>query len=425
MSAISRLIYAEKQEDFQQLSGIDASIPSFATYVFLYNHVLCEETLTESLKKALYLNPYFSGRLKNIDTSAPFITACDSGALFVSETYDEDILCFYSSDSPYLERSYIRSEINTPTDEYTPVLQIKLSKYRNGSILGVSSHHSVCDGASFFDFLNNWGKLARGEEPTPAVFDRQLFKQLALGEGLSPDENFPIMKVDSEWRWPENKSATKSFRLTVSFTKQLMKNAKANGLKESVGIETSLWVAYLWKLLVSLQASGDITTPLVQTYNTRALLNMDKGYFGNAVAFSKLQLEKEELTKLPIETIAKYILHDYYNLIKNPDRCRRNIAFWEARMHDKTVKQYKHEAVQLHRQGIAIAINNLTTQPIYDIDFGSGAPVWSEFPDRGVLFRYVKALPSPEKNGDIILLVTLPDAEMAEFSKHLSPIPGS
>lgn len=423
MTVISRVIFAGRKESFQPLNGIDTALPGFATYIFLYDDALCDERLIKSLEKALHLNPYFSGRLKNINTAEPIITACDSGVLFATESYDENILCFHSNNSPYMERSYIKPDIFF-VDEYTPVLQIKLSKYRNGSILGVSFHHNVCDGQSFFNFLHNWGKLARGEQPNEVVFNRRLVKELAIGDGVQPAEKFPVVKVGREWAPPKTKSAIKNFRLTAGFIKQLLKNAKSNGVKESVGLETNLWIAYLWKLIDSVQTS-DGQFPLVQIYNTRALLNLPKGYFGNTVAFPILQLEGEELVDIPLEAITKYIQLSYYQLIRNADQFRKDIAFWDTLKHERKVTQYRHQALKLLEEGRAIVINNLTTQPIYDLDFGSGVPIWTDFPNRGLAIRYVQALPAPEKNGDIILLVSLPDAEMAEFSKHLTPIPSS
>ena len=278
MYVSNKIIVSNKSGDAQILNGTDLIFSGFSTHVFFYDHILCETILIESLKKALHLNPYISGRIKKVNSSEFMITACDSGVLFFVETYNEKICTFYSSDSSYLDRSFINLN-NSAFDEYTPLLHVKLSLYENGSILGVSFYHTACDGVSFFDFLNSWGKLARNEKVNAPDFNRNQVKKLAIGDGEHAVKNIPSVKFDYSLLTPRKKSSKGVFRLTSSTINGLFKKIKKTETKDHAGLKYAVWQAYIAKLILSNQTSGSDSVSITLVYNSRSLLGVGKILF--------------------------------------------------------------------------------------------------------------------------------------------------
>ena len=124
---------------------------------------------------------------------------------------------------------------------------------------------------------------------------------------------------------------------------------------------------------------------------------------------------------MTLETIAERILSLRDTLGDSPECLYKDIAYWDARMREGTVQQHCYVGCKLSIEG-GLYFNTSIKQPIYDIDFGSGAPVWYETPGREMGYRSIRAFPAPEKNGDIILYVTLPEPELTRLSKHLDSV---
>lgn len=406
----------------QRLNAVELMLTDYVSYVLIYDHILCEKKLINSFKKALNLTPYLSGRIKGIESRNPIITGNDSGVLFVSEHYDQKINNTTPISAPHIKNSCINIG-RQHFDEDTPVLQVKLSKYKNGSTLGLHFHHSVCDAVSFINFLKGWAAIARNEEPFTFLFNRNLLRRNAYGRGAHPSKSFPVKKLSGTWRLSKGRSHKSTFRLTSKFLTRLLKQAKAKGIQEEVGLKHSLWSAYIWKLMAS--ACHDFsfdTTNLLLVYNTRKLLNLDKNYFGNAIAFPLLRESRDELRQKSIESIGEKIHSCYIDLINDPIQVRKDIAFWNKKIGYDEGLQHVYESLALMSEGKTISINNLSTQPIYDIDFGSGNPIWFEHIDLESGVRDVEAFPSPERNGDIILFISAPKPELLEISRHLNLI---
>ena len=406
-----RIIFSGRNLDPQPLSGLDVLRNGYVNLYFVYDHLLDEEILIKSLEKALFLNPYFCGRIMDLDTSVPIITACDSGVLFYVETFSEKIQCFLSIGEKHVKP--IKSIIH----KHSPLLQIKLSNFINGSILQIAYSHCVCDGQSLFDFLHYWSQLARNKEPGDFHFDRTAYKKLSLGDGVNPDKLFPVFTPDKKIFELPYESINRTFRLTSDFVDGLVNDALMHGIKNDGGLRNSIWTAYVCKLVTSVLKTDQSIVSFISVSSSRFLLGLKKEYFGNATMTSYLKFKKHKIPSTSIEAIAERILSFRNKLITSCDNLRIDIAYWEARVRDKKTDNCIYEVTKHLLNKSGVYFNNLTSYPIYEMDFGSGPPVW--FNPRLSGSQSVFATSSPEKNGDIILYVGLPVDEMTELSKHL------
>ncbi len=155
----------------------------------VYNKRLDETTLISSLKKTLALFPYLTGRLFFDKMGLPYIKANNAGVLFTTE--EKNIpLPNYTNDNPvnFQASNYMHNICKQQRDENTPLLQIKLSQYLNGSILGFTSDHIQLDGFSSGLFMNAWAAIACCEEPPKPIIGRYQLTEMAEGSGEHPDD---------------------------------------------------------------------------------------------------------------------------------------------------------------------------------------------------------------------------------------------
>lgn len=419
MTESIEILHSGKKALSQRLSGFDLVFSSFFTLVFLYNHKLSEKKLIDSLKKAMQLNPYICGRLKGLESTKPIITAEDDGILWITQFYNKEIEDFIGYLDLHPDEGLIVPQ-NPAVNENTPLLQIKLSLYRNASALAVTFHHAVCDMPAFLNFLVDWAKLSRRKEPGSVDLNREHFHEVKLEDDNYKNNFFPVTGVNNDLLERKRSPSWKAnFLLTGEFMQKLLSDARLKGFKGGFGAKDSLWISYVWKLIVKNRSSTYTKSTFSQVYNSRCLLGLNTNYFGNAGIFPFFHMNVSEVNGAPIEAIAKRVLSLRNKVLGEKDNLRRNIAFWDLVLEKKKLQNYWPAITEFLLNG-EVLINNLSKLPFYSLDFGSGSPVWVDFPNREKPFRNIHVLPSPNDKKDVVLFVTLPKVELEKFAQESS-----
>ncbi len=403
----------------QSLNGIDLKLQGFVSFVYIFSRPLCEEAMIDGLKKALHKYPYLSGRIKNLQTNKPVKSACDSGVLLSVERYNEGIPEKLHDNAELIARSCINPDSALEPDDI-PVMQIKICHYKNASTLGISYDHAVCDGWSIYNFVNDWGKLSRGldREIEDWEMDRNTYGEMSLGDGSIESTHIPIVQSSRQLSQPKDEPCqAKTFRFSKADIDKLVANAVNKGVDNVRELKYGLIPAVIWKTIASNASNMGDYLSFTQVYDSRSLLGMGKHYFGNALVFSFLEKEKQLFFDMSVEEIGSEILSMRNELQEHSDDIRVEIAYWKRLIEKNKVGEYQYGAIERYIQG-QVYFNNMTKQPIYDVDFGEGPPIWFDYPGRTNWARHISALPAPEGNGDIIILVTLPEDEMARFSQQ-------
>ena len=423
------MVFSESKAEPQLLNGIELISPCFVELIFIYDHVLCEETLLDSLKKTLHNAPYITGRVKDIYSPEPLWTANDEGLPFIVDKHENDISCFTASEGPHLERirDYRVDKLSCATDENTPVLHIRLSLYNNSSILTLYINHLVFDFLSILSFFDSWTKVARGEAPEKLVFDRQLIRQRSIGECDSTHPIIPAITEDEieASEVPKISNIRKTFRVKADTLAQWINDTNEKDMNYT-GIKYCLLPAYLLELSARHRIEKQGTIKYTQVNNYRSLLGISRSYIGNAAEPTFFEVDFEEFSSMSSEDIAKKIWSLRDTLAKNPEIIGQAIGFWSKIMREGKLQKC------FRKVGTAEALdqlyyNDASKTPVYELNFGTGNPVWFEptWLDHTIPFRYFLVFPAPEKNGDLILYTLLPENEMNELSKHFETVPGS
>ena len=425
------VIFAGTTSEPEILTCLDLFTPCWADTTVIYDHILCEKTLKDSLGKALSHAPHISGRIKFGDGTKPMLTAEDEGVLFTSISYDENISCLTSCNSLHFERlNTTLNQINQQslTDEYSPVLQIMLSIYQNASILTLFINHLVFDLLSVANFLDNWSKVARGLNPVPLTFNRDLLRQGAIGNGESiPHAIMPVIETKNcpkvEITAPRIR---RTFRIEVNKLNKWKHIAAAHNISQR-GIKYCLLPAQILKLTSKFRASERKNIGYVQLNNLRSILGLSRYYFGNVVEGTSFEISSLELSRTSFPEIAKKIWSLREILANKPGVTGKAIAFWERKMRQGQLHNYLRKSFDVLCDRGELQLNDCSKISLYDVDFGSGKPSWHEVPLIGRSFpgRVCVILSAPEKNGDLILHAVFPESEMNELCKHFTPVPGS
>lgn len=403
----------------QPLTGLDVGMPVDSFCIALvYPLPLDELRLITSLQKALDQTPYFSGRLFGIGSTLPLAIPNNEGALFSCNTCASSMPVFGIDRplKPYLPK-IVHCISGFGFDHHTPLLQVQLTNFPDGCILGISISHALCDGASMLEFMQCWAGHALQQPSRPAPgWNRRDVQQMATGDGSAPSPQSSIVELKQPLLLNTQPVDTDVFRLPSWMLEQLFKKYRDGDEGPHHRISRQdIVVAFLYLLLLR---SGNITEncrSLSIVCNIRQVLELPATYLGNAVCLRHLEPNTDSLHAMDVPTIARQV-RKLQSGITAKD-LRRDLAFWQRRSADGTAAQFMPIATQLALSG-GILIDNMSKFVFYDLDFGSGAPIWIDTPpptSPAPVVRGVLMLPAPPDLGGIDFHVSLPPEEMTNL----------
>ncbi len=414
----------------QPLTGFDTGMPVDSFCIALvYQQPLDELLLIAGLQKALDQNPYFSGRLFGIGSTLPLAIPNNEGALFTCNAYPGSMPAFGIDQplKPHLAR-FLHCIQSFGFDHHTPLLQVQLTSFPNGCILGISISHALCDGTSMFEFMQSWAGHVLQEPPRPQPYwNRRDVQQMAIGDGSNTSPQTPVVELTQPLLLNTQPVDTATFRLSTSMLDQLYE--KCRGSDEGVsrhdisGQDISrqdIVVAFLYLLLLRCCNEAQGGLPLSIVCNIRQVLELPVNYLGNAVCLRHFQPDAGQVRQMNVRTMARQIRNLHSEITANG--LRRDLAFWQRRGADGTAAQFMPLATQLAMTG-GILIDNMSKFGFYTLDFGGGKPTWVDTPpppSPAPVSRGVLMLPAPPGQGGIDLHVSLPPEEMATLNTLLA-----
>lgn len=397
----------------EPLTGLDLCMSSAGFDILLvYDHVLDEESLIDSLRETLAHNPYFEGRMGIYD-GCKGISPKQEGILFTSIQHDDELSKFWKGGS--IKYGNFSSHVETfGFEENVPFFHITHSIFRSNSVLGLSISHRFCDGSSFWSFMLLWSRAAKGQKPISLHYDRGSLNKKASHYSADKERNFSGHALSCKAKGP---IVVESFRLPGWRLDEL----KSLGSVENPPLFSSqdLSTAYVWKLInssVNLDA-GEIF-PITLVFNARKKFGLDNDYVGNAFFFRSIEKSKDEISRLDFSSAA-ILLRSLSNQVTEQSLCD-DLAYFSAMEREGGSSRCLSRDQSLFLNG-GLLINNWSKFPIYEIDFGSGKPIWFDF-QRGVgkesarnPIRFAVIASSPHEDGCLDYYVGLPVDEMEQF----------
>ncbi|URE38921.1 Omega-hydroxypalmitate O-feruloyl [Musa troglodytarum] len=367
------------------LSNIDQTAAFPVETVFFYETTPdgAESTfdIIESVKRSVseeLLVPYYfmAGRvLYNVETKRLELVCNNAGALFAGATSSLSLkeLGDLSAPNRSFQRLVLRAEGFGSLPE-TPIFTIQVTRFRCGGFsIGFMTNHSILDGKSAVEMLENLAAICRGEgprnvklhvdrsciqarDPPQIQFEHAEYMKLTEASSLvSPDQPSPSSFVSMLSENYEYEVASLSLDMI-------------DGLKERATTGCSSFqavVAHLWRARTrAVFDDPSETSSVLFAVDVRSKMTprVPDGFVGNAVAITMASARVAELTEQPLGFAVK--------------RVREAI--------ERVTDEYIRSAVdwlEVNKGMPAIGHGNFIVSawwklPFHELDFGWGKPIY-------------------------------------------------
>lgn len=421
----SELIRSGVTRPSQKLTASDLMVRHVGVPVFyVYEHGLDIDRLRRSLTEVAAHHPLITGRMQKDADGDDAVVGNDEGLLL--EVFDCDgTMPPYGPHHPMRRDCYRFIRTILPwrvIPKQLPLIQVSVHRFaKGGAVLAIHVVHSLLDGSTFWNFLQDWTAVAHGDQVAGPVQDRDCLFELMQKAVSSPDTRQAMAAPGlstKAWLYPkliwqafENRLGV--YRIGPSAIEAMKASIPVNdplGARISVA---DLVTAHAIKLMASVQKhEGDRMLSLVSDLRYRKELNLPRRMFGNALAqesvtFSQKALCSQSEGELALAFKRPGAMHsteETMGLLGTLERHRR--AGTIGKLIPRTV---------VNAPDGGFVQNNYNHLPIYGLDLGTGRPSW--FNPMTVPFRMCKIVPTPQGDGGVDIHLTVSKAEQRPFEE--------
>ncbi|MDE2400650.1 MAG: hypothetical protein KGL90_03185 [Burkholderiales bacterium] len=413
----------------QYLTGLDIvnghiGVPIVLVYPNGFDMAVFEQSLLETLKKY----PIIAGRVKKDPQGHQYIDSNDAGIDFRVHRCD-GVLPAYGHQQPFgdgIEKYFKRIFPWQVVNKDLALFQVDVYQFDGkGIILCCHGVHTLMDGTAYWQFMLDWSKACRGLASPAPDFGRDA----VINAGKNNTELDMSGQV-YEPTWPKRIALfcrlgmlaptwkKGVYRIPASMVAQWKQQAK-NELPDTVGVSTvELVTAHCLKTLSPVMASPkDRSVGIVLDLRHKRRLKIPRDYFGNALGYAEAKYTRRELENESLPVLAQKCRPDsasvstesLFNFLTLMERFRQKKAIWRL---------FWKAAGETADAGMVL--NNCIHFPIYEIDFGRGAPSWYDL--CGVAFRMLMVVQTPDMDGGVDLHLTAQRKELQAMAKSCQPM---
>ncbi|KNA16162.1 hypothetical protein SOVF_091600 [Spinacia oleracea] len=390
----------------------------------------------EALSKILVPFYPLAGRLKvNNESGRREIDCNGKGVVFIeAETtimplvIDDDFGEKYMSpDSEIGKDLFPKCDYSSAREDLSllPLLFVQLTRFECGGVcLGFAHHHHFSDGASFFHFVNEWARLAKGlDVAIYPVHDRATY----LAPRHPPQVNFRHLEYEPSIPplipKPVTGDVVKEIECVLKISKEQIDALKLEATSEGVlSYKPSTFEVlsgHVWRTACKARGlADDQDVKLIIPTNGRSRLKdpaLPQGYCGNVMFFSICVEKAENVIRKPLWYVANKI-HEAIKRYDDIEYVRSNIDYVESHL-DLAVLA----ATIRGRNSFTcpnLSINSWARLPCYEADFGWGGP---ELTTASRIQSEGKSYITSSSNGDgsFSVFIKLFTPHMALFKDYL------
>jgi len=417
-SSATEFIQAEESRpstggwQFSPLDQISLHMVLRGTWLFAGQ--LDADELKKGLMKLLAYYPHLAGRMKEAygialtNEGVPF-TVVDKPGLCLEDLYQRNDFSNIKEMSTAIKPAKLKKGLDSP-------LSVKLTRVKDGSVLGVQCSHACMDGDSFYTMGYNWGRICRNLEIAEPVLDQSQFP--APGE-LSKEEAEKAAR-ESGWVKMSLLFLLKMVPLYLSGTLTMRSRGYhiptevIERLKQRISGETGI------SCTANVALSALITKKCFELYNhdeealcsqvtvvncRSRLTGLPPGFVGNA---STIVVTPPFKAGKSMADIAVIIDQALVPVRQEPSSKLQELLSinLNAMKHKLPYAPFDVPGMHVKKPRVAY-INNFSKLPVYDLDFGSGKPqfviphdlldqvlIWPAHPDKGGVDVYFSGIPA-------------------------------
>ncbi|KAI3951288.1 hypothetical protein MKW92_037785 [Papaver armeniacum] len=247
-----------------------------------------------------------------------YINCNSEGAEFVHATADiylEDILSPTYVPQTIIDRLFLLNGVRSYQGQSQPLLSIQITELIDGIFIGCSANHCICDGTSFYQFINSWSEITNSSgyhtsRPCP-VFERWFFKetdcpirlQLSSFNKLSAQRN---SNSTDEVPPPIDGLVERCFRFTKPNIAALKERAISETKQNMVISSLQAILAFVWTAVIRSRSflnnncdneSRKLELRLLMNNRTKLVPPLPETYFGNSIVRGIVTLKEGELVE--------------------------------------------------------------------------------------------------------------------------------
>lgn len=416
----------------QKLTASDLMVSHVGVPVFyVYEQGLDIERLKRSLKEVAAHQPLITGRMQKDADGDDVVVGNDEGLLL--EVFECDTpMPPYGLHHP-MGRDCGRF-IHTilpwrVIPKQLPLVQISVTRFANaGAVLAIHVVHSLFDGSTFWNLLQDWSAVANGGQVSSPVQDRDCLFDLMQTAADTPDTRKVMaepglatkLHLYPKLAWVAFQNTLGVYRIppaAIEAMRASIPDHEPLGERLSVA---DLVTAHAIKLMASAQKhEGDRMLSLVSDLRYRKALGLPKRMFGNALAQESMTYTDQALRTQTEGELA--LAFKRPGAMHSTQETLGYLGLLERHRRAGTIRKLIPRAI-VHSPDSGFVQNNYNHLPVYGLDLGTGSPSW--FNPKPVPFRMLKIVPTPQGDGGVDIHLTVSKAEQAPFeAKYGQPRP--
>ncbi|RZC90127.1 hypothetical protein C5167_044757 [Papaver somniferum] len=295
------------------------------------------------------------------NTISIYINCNSEGAEFIHATADisiDDIVSQTYTPASIIDPLFSLNGVMNFEGLSLSLLSIQITELLDGVFIGCSANHSVCDGTSFWHFINLWSEISRSSNnhtPCPLpVFKRWFIK----------DTDCPIHLP----------SCLADEFLTASNAKansEIKSDKKRKAVISSLqAVLAHIWIAVLRArrtLNNNYSENGETLFGFMMNNRTKLIPPLAESYFGNSVSFAHVTATDGEVLKKGYGFLASLL-----NEVVNSNSDEKIRSTFETRTEKPVIVNSGDEAGIMKKILVAAGSHRFN---MYGNDFGWGRPI--------------------------------------------------
>jgi len=349
---------------------------------WFFDATLDPDLMKKTLQKLLSYYPHLAGRMEEKNgialnnSGVPFLVA-DEPDLLLEDLLKRDDMVNIKEFSLEIKPGRLHKGLDAP-------LSVKITRLKNGTVLGVQCSHACMDGESFYTMIYNWSRMCRGEAIEQPVLNQSLLqvpafnseaeaRKIALAAGWKKMSIFSLFKLLPLLISGLLRKRSRPFHVAAGTIERLKEQLPdTDGRAFSSNVVLSGLITKRFMELFKHPANTQCT--VVTVINTRKrLATIPANYVGNSslsIASSPFSAaaSMDEITLANDQALEKVRI--------SPSAELQHLMELNLYSIKHKLPLAPFDVMGMHaKKPTIIYINNFTKLHIYDIAFGAGSPV--------------------------------------------------
>ncbi|XP_026450993.1 protein ENHANCED PSEUDOMONAS SUSCEPTIBILTY 1-like [Papaver somniferum] len=204
-----------------------------------------------------------------------------------------------------IDRLFLLTGVRNFQGQSHPLLSIQVTELTNGIFIGCSANHCVCDGTSFWQFINSWSEITSCSTYScpPPVFERWFINKTdcPLRLHLSSNEVRPLDGlVERCFHFTKPNIAALKARVTLEIISETKQNMLVISSLQAI-------LALVWTTVIRSRSClndnwdeiRELKIKILMNSRTKLIPPSPETYFGNSIATGIVTLKEGDLVKWP------------------------------------------------------------------------------------------------------------------------------